>query len=208
MRFIGNKEFIITDIIQLLEEKNLYLSQLTLFDAFCGTGAISDALKNNFKIISNDMLKWTTIYTKGRLYAPNCTFEKLGFDPFAFFNSNNEMEKGFFYKNYSPAECDRMYFSIKNKFQRRDITYQDILTNDILTDICCRLTGQNHFTVDFDNIDYNKGRLVKLEFNGGIFYISISEKEIHSRNSFFQSFPTALVQFHLEPNPNKGLYFY
>jgi len=114
MRFIGNKELIITDIVQLLEEKNLSTSQLTLFDAFCGTGAVSDALKSKFNIISNDMLKWTTIYTQGRLYAPNCAFEKLGFDPFEFFNSNNEIEKGFFYKNYSPAESERMYFSIEN----------------------------------------------------------------------------------------------
>ena len=114
MRFIGNKELIITDIVQLLEEKNLSSSQLTLFDAFCGTGAVSDALKSKFNIISNDMLKWTTVYTQGRLYAPNCTFEKLGFDPFEFFNSNNEIEKGFFYKNYSPAESERMYFSIEN----------------------------------------------------------------------------------------------
>jgi len=99
-------------------------------------------------------------------------------------------------------------FTIKNNFQRRSFTYQDILTNDILTDICRRLTGQNNFTVDFDDEGYNKGRLVKLEFNGRMFYISVSENEIGSRNSFFQSFPTALMQFHLESNLNKGLYFY
>ena len=99
-------------------------------------------------------------------------------------------------------------FTIKNNFQRRAIKYQDILTNDILTDICIRLTGQNHFTVVLDNAGYNVGRLIKLEFNGNIFYVSISENEVRSRNSFFQSFPTALVQFHLEPNSNKELYFY
>lgn len=32
--------------------------------------------------------------------------------------------------------------------------------------------------------------------------------EIRSRNSFFQSFPSALIQFFLEENPNKGIYFY
>jgi len=114
MRFIGNKELIIADIVQLLKEKNLILSKLTFFDAFCGTGAVSDALKEFFNIISNDMLRWATIYTQGRLYATGCTFEKLGFDPYDFLNSNSNIEKGFFYKNYSPAGSDRMYFSVKN----------------------------------------------------------------------------------------------
>lgn len=114
MRFIGNKELIVSDIVKLLEEKNLTKSNLTFFDAFCGTGAVSDALKGFFNLISNDMLKWSTIYTQGRLYALDCSFKKLGFDPFIFFNSNNETCKGFFYKNYSPAESNRMYFSIEN----------------------------------------------------------------------------------------------
>lgn len=99
-------------------------------------------------------------------------------------------------------------FTIKNRFQRRDITYRDILTPNILNDICQKLTDQNQYEVIFDDTGYNKGRLVKLEFEGKIHYISISENEIRSRNSFFQSFPSALVQFYLDVNPNKELYFY
>ena len=100
-------------------------------------------------------------------------------------------------------------FTIKNNFQKRSvIKYRDILTSDILMDICYKLTGQKQFTVDFDNAGYNKGRLVKLEFKGKIYYVSISENKVESRNSFFQSFSTALIQFHLEACPNKGLYFY
>lgn len=99
-------------------------------------------------------------------------------------------------------------FTIKNRFQRRDITYRDILTPNILNDICQKLTGQDQYEVIFDDTGYNKGRLVKLEFEGKIHYISVSENEIRSRNSFFQSFPSALVQFYLDANPNKELYFY
>jgi len=114
MRFIGNKELITPEIKQLLDQKDLTNRQLTLFDAFCGTGAVSVATKGEFNIIANDMLKWSTIYTKGRVFAHTCKFEDLAFNPFDYFNSNNKTIKGFFYKNYSPGESKRMYFSAEN----------------------------------------------------------------------------------------------
>lgn len=114
MRFIGNKELITAEIIDLLEQKELAGKGLTLFDAFCGTGAVSVATKNAFKIIANDMLKWSTVYTKGRIYAHNCNFENLGFDPFDYFNSSNNFVEGFFYSNYSPGASKRMYFTAEN----------------------------------------------------------------------------------------------
>ena len=102
----------------------------------------------------------------------------------------------------------RATFTIKNNFQKRHIKYSDILTREILDELCQTLTGQNRYRVVFDDTDYNRGRLVKLEFADRMYYISVSESEIGSRNSFFQSFTTALVQYHLEENPNKELYFY
>jgi adenine-specific DNA-methyltransferase len=114
MRFIGNKELIISEIKGLLDEQGLSGRGLTLFDAFCGTGAISDGLKDSFNIVVNDMLRWCVVYTRGRVCANGCTFKNLGFDPFIFFNSNSNIVKGFFYNNYSPSVSDRMYFSIEN----------------------------------------------------------------------------------------------
>lgn len=114
MRFIGNKELITSEIIDLLEQKGLTGSQLTLFDAFCGTGAVSDAAKNIFNIVANDTLRWCAIYTKGRVCANDCYFDTLGFDPFDYFNSNNNRVEGFFFKNYSPGESQRMYFTPEN----------------------------------------------------------------------------------------------
>lgn len=99
-------------------------------------------------------------------------------------------------------------FKIKRNFQRRAITYEDILTNDVLQDVCQKLTGQDDFIIEWDDDGYNKGRLAKLEFNESCFYISFSEIEVRSRNSFFQSFPSALTQFLLETNLNKTLCFY
>lgn len=102
----------------------------------------------------------------------------------------------------------RPHFTIKNRFQKRSELYEDILTADILRDVCHRLTGRRDYTVTFDDTGYNIGRLATLEFNGTINYISFSEFEIGSRNSFFQSFPSALVKYHQEVNANKNIYFY
>ncbi|HEU4555540.1 MAG TPA: DNA adenine methylase, partial [Chitinophaga sp.] len=114
MRFIGNKELINSEIKELLKELDLTNKGLTLFDAFCGTGAISDALKDSFNIVANDMLRWCVIYTRGRVCAADCSFENLGFDPFEYFNSNTNTVQGFFYTNYSPGGSNRMYFSPEN----------------------------------------------------------------------------------------------
>lgn len=124
MRFIGNKDLIVNDIIKLLEEKGLLNRQLdffnkkkkdlVFFDAFCGTGAVSDQLKSYMEIIINDMIDWSVLYSKGRLVSSSCTFDSLGFDPFEFINSNSNIRQGFFYNNYSPANSERMYFTANN----------------------------------------------------------------------------------------------
>lgn len=114
MRFIGNKELLTIEIKNLLEKKELLDSNLSFFDAFCGTGAVADSLKDSMNLIVNDMIEWSVVYAKGRLTSHNCTFEKLGFDPFDFFNSNNIIQEGFFYQNYSKGGSERMYFSTEN----------------------------------------------------------------------------------------------
>ncbi|MBS1519648.1 MAG: DNA adenine methylase [Bacteroidetes bacterium] len=114
MRFIGNKELINSEIKDLLNELKLTDRGLVLFDAFCGTGAISDAFKDSFNLIANDMLRWCVIYTRGRVCANNCNFENLGFDPFEYFNSNTDIIEGFFFTQYSTGGSNRMYFSSEN----------------------------------------------------------------------------------------------
>ena len=96
MRFIGNKELITSEIIDLLKKKGLAGKRLTFFDAFCGTGAVSDAVKDSFNVIANDMLRWCTIYTRGRVCAPLCNFERLGFNPFEYLNDAKNRIEGFF----------------------------------------------------------------------------------------------------------------
>lgn len=114
MRFIGNKESIVEQIDSFIESKIIADEKMTLFDAFCGTGAVSDKLKGRFNIVINDNLKWATVYTAGRLYAPICHFDQLGFDPFEFLNQNANEVHGFIYKTYAPTESERMYFTPEN----------------------------------------------------------------------------------------------
>lgn len=147
MRFIGNKDLIVNDILELLENTGLLNRQLNFlkgtkkdlvfFDAFCGTGAVSDVLKSYMDIIINDMIDWSVIYTQGRLMGTICSFETLGFDPFDFINSNEKILQGFFYNNYSPGNSNRMYFTTKNagridyiRFQIEEWKNQSKITNN------------------------------------------------------------------------------
>ena len=100
------------------------------------------------------------------------------------------------------------HFIIKNKFQRRSDLYSDLLTSQILKDVCEKVTGTRDYTCEFDDTGYNKGRLAILEYRGRTNFISFSEDKVMGRNSSFQSFPTALVRYHQEENPNKKIFFY
>lgn len=114
MRYLGNKESIIPDIKKLLEDKNIFRDDMTFFDAFCGTGTVSDAFKDKYNLIINDNLEWSVVYAKGKINSSKCKFEKLGFDPIEYFNSNNKVEHGFIYDNYTPGGSERMYFTAEN----------------------------------------------------------------------------------------------
>ncbi len=114
MRYLGNKESIQNEIINLLEKKELLNNRYIFFDAFCGTGTISNAVKNYYDIKLNDNLKLATTFSNGRIIAQNCTFNVLGFDPINYFNTSKETLIGFFSKNYAPSLSNRMYFSDSN----------------------------------------------------------------------------------------------
>ncbi|MBT9627026.1 DNA adenine methylase [Ligilactobacillus ruminis] len=114
MRFLGNKESMIGEILKLLGDKKLLDKDYTFFDAFTGTGSVADAVKENFNIVINDKLEWCTKYAYGRIVASNIQFDKLKVNPFEFLNNNKIIHKGFFYDNYAPTETSRMYFTPHN----------------------------------------------------------------------------------------------
>lgn len=114
MRYLGSKEKLTSEIVGLLREKNLLTERLVFFDAFCGTGSVANSVKDIYSVIINDMMKWSVIYSYGRIVGEACKFEKLGFDPFSYLNSSEEFHEGFFYKNYSQGGSERMYFTSQN----------------------------------------------------------------------------------------------
>lgn len=82
--------------------------------------------------------------------------------------------------------------------QNTSDTYDKILTEDILKDICFRLTGTQKFKIKW-NESRNTGRLVSLvdEEKDKKHYINISKygADTNYRNSYFQSVPTAIGIF-------------
>lgn len=136
MRYLGSKESLTEPIIQLLVDKGLLQRNIVFFDAFCGMGSVSDAIKTSYDhIIINDSLKCSSTFTLGKLYANECTFQLLGFDPFEYLNGNNNSRHDFIYLNYSPGGSERMYFSAENagridyfRYQIDEWKNQDLLT--------------------------------------------------------------------------------
>ena len=109
MRYLGSKDSLADQIVDLLRNKGLLQNELIFCDAFCGMGSIADAVKNIYKkIIINDTLKCASVFTHAKLMANGCTFKKLGFDPFDFLNTDKGFKEGFFYQNSSPGASDRM----------------------------------------------------------------------------------------------------
>lgn len=114
MRYLGNKESIASEIVDLINKKGLLNNRYSFFEAFCGTGTISDAVKNYFNIILNDNLLLATTFSKGRIISQLCNFENLGFNPFEFFNNNHETRIAFFSQSYAPQLSGRKYFNDYN----------------------------------------------------------------------------------------------
>lgn len=86
--------------------------------------------------------------------------------------------------------------------------FDAILTDEILTDICQKVTGQDQYRVVKDNSKYNKGRLVYVEYDNVIHYVSLSETIMNGRNSSLQSVPTAINLYYADARLNKRLCYY
>ncbi len=86
--------------------------------------------------------------------------------------------------------------------------YNRILTEEILRDICVRVTGQDDFSVVRDTSTYNRGRLITVEYGGIKNFVSLSEVLVEGRNQSVQSIPTAINLYYADNSPNKRLYYY
>lgn len=147
MRYIGNKENIVEQIYNILNQNGV--SGKTFFDFFAGTTSVSRFFKSKgYSICSSDFLYMS--YCLQKAYIENNsepTFDKLiSFIPNNCSNSlfqspldivigylnSLEPQKGFIYRNYTPEgtkelSIPRMYFSNENG-QRIDSIRQQIET--------------------------------------------------------------------------------
>lgn len=115
MRYIGNKTRILNEIDGFITHKLQVADGGVFFDAFCGTASVGRHFKDRFRIIANDNLYFSYVMAQALLNGSENMFEKLGFDPFEYFNRQSaEGVNGFFANNYAPALSHRMYFSDAN----------------------------------------------------------------------------------------------
>ena len=115
---------------------------------------------------------------------------------------------------------DKPHFIIKANLQKSKQTgdyFTDAITEEVMTDVCQKITGLTDYSFDFVDNDYednflpkgyNKGRMAILQYQDSVSYISFSEKEIGGRNSSVQSVPTAFNLFYMNPYGNKHLFYY
>src|SRR5574344_398904 len=80
MRYLGAKDNLIEYISQILVNKQINRRKYVFFDAFCGMGSVSDAFKDLYDIIINDILNCCTVFTQARLFSSSCEFKTLGFN--------------------------------------------------------------------------------------------------------------------------------
>ena len=98
-------------------------------------------------------------------------------------------------------------FVIKKNLQKSNQTniyFDQVLTTNVLEDICKKIFQTTNFDVKFvDNKyeddclqrGYNVGRLACLRYNDDIHYITFSEQSPGGRNSSVQSVPPAFERF-------------
>lgn len=140
-RYIGSKARIADEIIK-------YIGKPTgdgyFIDAFSGTGIVAEkAADYGWKIKVNDMMKNAVIMSTARLLS----MEDISFMNFGDYESciallnNLEGEKGFIWKEYSPASknevgIERKYFSEKNAAKIDAIirTLKEWLKNKVITE--------------------------------------------------------------------------
>ena len=65
MRFIGNKTNLLNDIQKVIKE-NCDGSEKVFCDLFSGTSSVARFFKNEYKIISNDMLYFSYVLQKAQ----------------------------------------------------------------------------------------------------------------------------------------------
>lgn len=116
MRYIGAKTKLLESIDERIKKNIGNIEGKTFCDIFAGTGSVGDYFQDKCQIIANDNLYFSYLINRAKLLKSKCSFKKLGFDPFDFFNNSNtdDYTSGFCYNNFAPSVSGRQYFSDEN----------------------------------------------------------------------------------------------
>ena len=117
----SNKWKITTETAQTCPEDVILDNKLekkckSFFDAFSGTSTVGEFFKDRFKIIANDNLYMSYVISQAKLNTPDGKYKYLEMDPFEYFNSTDEITKGFIYKNCLITKQDQ-----KTKIEFREM---------------------------------------------------------------------------------------
>lgn len=118
MRYLGNKTRLLGHINQLIEDKNI--TGGVFADLFAGTGSVADHFKDRFEIITNDLLRYASLFSEAKVSfadVPKFTkfkkrFKVTPFEYWAAYDYSNEPD-GFVTLNFSP-KGNRRFFQEKN----------------------------------------------------------------------------------------------
>jgi adenine-specific DNA methylase/DNA modification methylase len=99
MRYIGSKTKIVSDIASVIDS---YGVKGTLFDAFAGSGAVSNAFKDKHQIIACDILMACYIVTKCSIMYTKDLFKSSGLRTMSWFSSNDSLTSVIEYLNTIP----------------------------------------------------------------------------------------------------------
>ena len=126
IRYLGCKQKLLEHIeksVQKCREK-INRDRCVLFDAFSGTGTVSSHFsKNDYDIIACDILSAASILTKCKVgisrhdvkFVELVSPEKLNrIEEVLSILNNLPGEEGYITKTYTPAACNRMYFTANN----------------------------------------------------------------------------------------------
>lgn len=116
MRYIGAKTELLQEISDFISEQNIKSEEsLTFCDAFSGTSAVGEYFKDQFRITANDNQYYSFVMAHAKLNTPDLKFQKLGLDPFLYFNESHRETDGYIFQQYSNGgSAGRMYFSAEN----------------------------------------------------------------------------------------------
>lgn len=134
MRYIGSKTKILPHITNLIDTH--HITGETFCDIFAGTGSVGQHYKPHYRIISNDLLTFSTTLQHAHieLNTPP-TFTNLDIDPISTLNNYHlltehafDKNECFVYQNYTP-QGNRMFFQERNALH---IDYARLLIDEWL----------------------------------------------------------------------------